>query len=413
MVACNSQGSPSPSRSLDRLPCIIERDTNHRNHDTCNTTSPLKPTAAPSVRTPRTACLTSPPTPTSRAPQPPPSRPPRAAHPQTTRATKSAQPPSAVGRSSTTSPENKNLISEPLKIRKAPTETPWPPGTASHPSQTTRPPQPPPSRPDSAANQSAPTIRATKSPTSSRTRTCSPSGPEKKEVRENNPSSIESPSGTPSWAETRSSPAAGMRESQPPSELESIQPSQNNKESEKEEKSAENPGLASQHQPGGGQEAGQQGRPQHHQGGLGCRGEVRLDVVTEGRCNSVRLARTAATKRGFEDDSETIENETMLAPKKPREEVKNEIGGGQKAPKNKKIEEKLSTIREKIAKYNRQADQLAPEVKNSRTTLEKNKTTTKIQQHLSEKTKTTIPKKTTKGGRHCMEGQQDIAGRLC
>ena len=98
---------------------------------------------------------------------------------------------------------------------------------------------------------------------------------------------------------------------------------------------------ASQHPPGLDRDADQQGDQHQKQQGLGHRGEAREDAARRGTgsLGTHWLARTAATKRGYEDDSENGKKEIMIAPKKAREDIENYLGGGGKRPlKNEKLE---------------------------------------------------------------------------
>ena len=93
---------------------------------------------------------------------------------------------------------------------------------------------------------------------------------------------------------------------------------------------------------------------QHHcQQGPGCHGEDREGAATEGRGSlpTVWLERTAATKRGYEDDSEKEQSENTVAPKKLREGFKNKkiLGGGGKKPlKNPRLTENSTPSRKKL-----------------------------------------------------------------
>ena len=135
-----------------------------------------------------------------------------------------------------------------------------------------------------------------------------------------------SPSRTPSWP--RRSPAAGRRGDQPG------WPSSGGEKPEKE-------GLANKSNgqkliPAPAHITEQPDGRHHHQQGLGGRGEGLEGAAKHDRSNlpTAWLERTAANKRRYEDDSENMKAENIVAPKKLREGFKSEIilGGGAKSP---------------------------------------------------------------------------------
>ena len=157
-----------------------------------------------------------------------------------------------------------------------------------------------------------------------------------------------------------------------------------------------------------GREGEQLGQQHRHHRDVGRQKAVREAGAPETTASSpsLKLARTAATKRGREDDSEKEQAEVREAAKKPKHEGNLNSGGGQGAPQKSKIGEKLLTIKEKIANYNRQSNP-EPQQAMPRTTRPRNprKTTTQQQQQSSRTTTTTRQqKKTTRG----MEGQHEI-----
>ena len=125
------------------------------------------------------------------------------------------------------------------------------------------------------------------------------------------------PSQTPRWASSRtaSTPATGMRGSQPGQNQDCERPSPETSVPEKikiENNSAwlDTPVL--------GREGGQLGQQHRQHQDAGRLREVREADARENTVSSPshRLARTAAKKRGHEDDSEIEQAEVKIAPKK-------------------------------------------------------------------------------------------------
>ena len=140
---------------------------------------------------------------------------------------------------------------------------------------------------------------------------------------------VSSPSPTPCWI--GSGPAAGSRGDQPEQPSDGIEKPENEKLYTKVKPSKLNlpaPDRATE----------QHGPLHHRQQAPGCRGEAQEGAAREGRSCSptVWLERTAATKRGYEDDSENGKAENTIAPKKMKEGFKNVkyLGGGKKPLRN-------------------------------------------------------------------------------
>ena len=221
-----------------------------------------------------------------------------------------------------------------------------------------------------------------------------------------------SPSGTPRWASSRTActPAAGMRGSQPGQHQDCgrTSPRVSVPEIMKIENNSEHAWLDP---PVLGREEGQLGQQlrQHQDAGRLREADAGENTV---RSPFHRLERTAAKKRGHEDDSEIEQAEVKIAPKKVKNDEKFNEGGGHKAPEKSKIGEKLSTIKEKIAKYNRQANKKLQQDKPGQKTVKPGTsittTTQQQQQHGGTTTTTTSKKKTTKGANLKIDGQQEI-----